>query len=347
VVFLNVFSSRILSFLGLSSQVDMMNWMFQLVLFADGVWGTRTLESLLQSPLLEVQAVVLRKNPSDDSLEELAKRENLTILQPEKVNSPSCRKVLLEFDSQLFVSMSYDQIFKKQTYSIATLGAINCHAGKLPWYRGRSILNWVLIEGESEFGITVHQIDETIDTGGIIKQEVFPISDEDDYATLMETALKECPRLLAQAVEEIAISGQIKLQSQTEIDPTGSYYPRRKSGDERVVWDWGARKIFNFVRALVPPGPMAQSQTRRGEVHSFLKVLPCDKSGNFLQSSEEIGQLFSSSEVKPGIFKRIDNHKVAVICREGVVILRTKDPVNEEFGCYVSEQQGQSDDRLN
>lgn len=321
--------------------------MFQLVLFADGVWGTRTLESLLQSPLLEVQAVVLRKNPSDDSLEKLAKRENLTILQPEKVNSPSFRKILAEFNSQLFVSMSYDQIFKEQTYSIAPMGAINCHAGKLPWYRGRSILNWVLIEGESEFGITVHQIDESIDTGGIIKQEVFPISDEDDYATLMETSLKECPRLLAQAVQEIAKSGQIKLQSQIEIDPIGSYYSRRKPGDEKIFWDWGARRIFNFVRALVPPGPMAQSQTRSGEVHSFLKVLTCNQSGNFLQSQVEVGQLFSTSDMKPGMFKRMDNHTVAVVCREGVVILRTKEPVKEEFGCYVSEQQGQSDDRLN
>ena len=66
---------------------------------------------------------------------------------------------------------------------------------KLPFYKGRNILNWVLINDEKEFGITVHYVDEGIDTGDIILQETFPIIDSDDYSTLLDKAYEECPRL--------------------------------------------------------------------------------------------------------------------------------------------------------
>ena len=68
-------------------------------------------------------------------------------------------------------------------------GAINCHAGKLPDYRGRNILNWALINDEKEFGITVHFIDEGIDTGDIILQESFEIKDSDNYKSLLDLAI--------------------------------------------------------------------------------------------------------------------------------------------------------------
>ena len=73
--------------------------------------------------------------------------------------------------------MSFNQIFRKDIINLTPIGIINCHAGKLPFYRGRNILNWVLINDEKEFGITVHFVDEGIDTGDIILQKTFPITD--------------------------------------------------------------------------------------------------------------------------------------------------------------------------
>ncbi|MEA1052839.1 formyltransferase family protein [Lamprobacter modestohalophilus] len=84
------------------------------------------------------------------------------------------------------------QIFKKSTIERLDLGAINCHAGKLPFYRGRNILNWALINDEEEFGITVHSVDTGVDTGDIIRQQCFPITDADDYSTLLERAYWLC-----------------------------------------------------------------------------------------------------------------------------------------------------------
>ena len=80
--------------------------------------------------------------------------------------------------------MSFNQIFKREMIDLPKYGTINCHAGKLPFYRGRNILNWALINDEKEFGITVHYMDEGIDTGDIIVQRTYPIGEEDDYGIL-------------------------------------------------------------------------------------------------------------------------------------------------------------------
>ena len=84
--------------------------------------------------------------------------------------------------------MSFNQIFKQSIISLPELGIISCHAGKLLLYRGRNVLNWVLINDEKEFGITVHYIDEGIDTGDIIIQKSFQIKDTDTYKSLLEKA---------------------------------------------------------------------------------------------------------------------------------------------------------------
>ena len=94
--------------------------------------------------------------------------------------------------------MSFNQIFKKEIINLPLLKTINCHAGKLPFYRGRNILNWVLINDEKEFGVTVHYMDEGIDTGDIIMQDSFSISGLDDYSTLLLRSYEACAACIVQ-----------------------------------------------------------------------------------------------------------------------------------------------------
>ena len=88
--------------------------------------------------------------------------------------------------------MSFNQIFDKELINIPPLGTINCHASKLPFYIGRINLNWILINDEKEFGITLHYLD----TGDIILQKTYSISDHDNYKTLLGLSFKECPVVL-------------------------------------------------------------------------------------------------------------------------------------------------------
>ena len=98
------------------------------------------------------------------------------------------------------------------------LKTINCHAGKLPFYRGRNILNWALINDEKEFGVTVLYMDEGIDTGDIVLQKTFPITEMDDYSTLLNRAYQECASLLFQSIKRI-INGKKYIHKSTRNLP--------------------------------------------------------------------------------------------------------------------------------
>ena len=154
--------------------------------------------------------------------------------------------------------MSFNQIFRTKAINFPPLKTINCHAGKLPFYRGRNILNWALINDEKEFGITVHYVDEGIDTGDIILQKCYQITDEDDYGTLLERAYVGCADVLYEAIKLIQAGTVTRIQQDT-IDKIGMYCGMRGQGDEVINWNQTSREIFNFVRAVAKPGPMARS----------------------------------------------------------------------------------------
>lgn len=233
--------------------------------FGDGPWAHRALERLLINPDISVAFVCSRHGSPDQVLSDLAGQSGVPSLSHRDVNSDDFLGLIPAVDYDLFVSMSFDQIFSSELIELPRLQTINCHAGKLPFYRGRNVLNWVLINGETEFGITVHQVDEGIDTGDILTQLTLPITDEDTYATLLTRAHEACPELLIETVEALR-SGSVRRQRQSEIHPVGSYCRIRSAGDERLEWGRPSREIFNFVRAICRPGPEARSWIGASEI---------------------------------------------------------------------------------
>lgn len=236
--------------------------------FGDGPWAHSALDQIIAKDSIEVSFVCARTGTSDNHLERRAKEIGVPFLRPKDVNDPAfIQQVTLE-RIELIVSMSYDQIFKREILDVPILGAINCHAGKLPDYRGRNVLNWVLINDETEFGVTVHFIDDGIDSGDIILQETALISDADDYGSLLDKAYEMCPRLLLDAL------GLIETQSYVRKPQLGSsrgpiICSRRVAGDEVIDWRQTSREIFNFVRSLSHPGPGAGTSLRGSDVKVF------------------------------------------------------------------------------
>ncbi|WII71829.1 methionyl-tRNA formyltransferase [Bdellovibrio sp. 22V] len=227
--------------------------------FADGPWAHKALELIFASSAFEVKFICVRFDARDPVLIEMGEKNSIPVLMHPKINSEEFRSNLVSYECDIFVSMSFNQIFKKQILNIPPLGVINCHAGKLPFYRGRNILNWALINDEKEFGITVHFVDEGIDTGDIILQETYPISDEDDYGSLLRIAQNECAFLLFKALKVIS-EGSYERIVQASIHPEGFYCVRRLPGDEFINWHQSSRDIFNFIRAVSAPGPMAHTR---------------------------------------------------------------------------------------
>jgi methionyl-tRNA formyltransferase len=226
--------------------------------FADGAWSHDALARIVADERFEVTFIVPRFDTRDPVLRDWALRLNVPFLPVEQVNAAESVAMLKAFNADLFVSMSFNQILRRPILDAAPLGFINCHAGALPFYRGRNILNWALINDEREFGITVHQVDEGIDTGDILLQKLLPISDDDDYATLLDKAIPACGDALHEALTLIA-SGRAVPRRQADIHPVGTYCGRRRDGDEWIDWTWPTRRLFNFIRGITRPGPCAQA----------------------------------------------------------------------------------------
>ena len=226
--------------------------------FGDGVWSHNGLRLLLDDPSVNINFICARYENPDEILKNIAKDYDIKFVTQKNINSSEFYDFANSFNSQLFVSMSFNQIFQDNMINIPPLGIINCHAGKLPFYRGRNVLNWALINDEKEFGITVHYIDRSIDTGDIIIQTSHSITDEDDYSSLLARSYVNCANNLYKAIKLIQ-KGKVRRIPQSEIDKKGSYCKRRKVGDEWIDWQQGSRKIFNFIRGISKPGPNAHS----------------------------------------------------------------------------------------
>ena len=233
--------------------------------FADGPWGHNTFNKLIKDPEIKISFICARYDTKDETLKNYAKQNNVDYIKHKNVNSDEFISLVEKYKCDLFVSMSFNQIFRSKIINLTKFKIINCHAGKLPFYRGRNVLNWVLINDEQEFGITVHFVDEGIDTGDIILQKSFQINDQDSYSTLLEKAYKECPNILYESIL-LFKKGKIKSYKQNKISPFGFYCVGRKKGDEILDWKQTSREIFNFVRAISKPGPRAITYINKKEI---------------------------------------------------------------------------------
>jgi len=226
--------------------------------FADGPWAHLAFDKIIADNSIEICFICVRCDHKDPVLVEKGAENSIDVLFTENINSDEFMRKMREYNVDLFVSMSFNQIFRKKMIELPPLKTINCHAGKLPFYRGRNILNWVLINDEKEFGITVHYVDEGIDTGDIILQRTFAITDDDNYSTLLNKAYTGCADILYDAIKLIQ-SNSVTPKKQCEIDPIGMYCGMRTIGDELLDWNQTSREVFNFVRAICKPGPQAVS----------------------------------------------------------------------------------------
>ena len=274
--------------------------------FADGPWSYAAFNKLINDPNIKISFICARYDTKDITLKKYAKQHSIDYLKHENINSDEFITTLQKYNCDLFVSMSFNQIFKNKIINLAKYKAINCHAGKLPFYRGRNILNWVLINDEKEFGITVHFVDDKIDTGDIISQRSYEISDLDNYKTLLERAYVSCAEILYDTILMFK-KGQVKAKKQIEIHPKGSYYSQRKIGDEILNWNQSSRQIFNFVRAICSPGPISRSFINNKEMK--INKVKCIKNAQI--SKNIVGEIINIDQ--EGFFVKTKDNFIKII----------------------------------
>jgi len=182
----------------------------------------------------------------------LAKLHGIPVLQPVKVRHPDAIEQIRALAPDLIVVVAFGQILPKALLEIPGKGCINVHASLLPRYRGAAPLNWCIINGESETGVTTMLMDVGLDTGDMLLKRATPIDPDEDTSTLHDRLSGIGAELLAETID---LAAQGRLAPQKQDDALTCYAPMLKKEDGLIDWGKDAPGIKNLVRGMTPwPG---------------------------------------------------------------------------------------------
>ncbi len=191
----------------------------------------------------------------------LASQLGLNIRQPEDINADHTIQEINCLHPDLIVLVAYGQILSSKILQIPVQGCLNIHPSLLPKYKGPAPINWTLIRGERETGITILFMNEKIDAGDIVLQKRIRILPDENYDQLSSRLAIKSAKLLEEAL--VAIE---KGEYQRFPQPKGKYFYARKinNNDCRIGWNRSAKEIYNLVRGLTSlPGAYTEFQGRR------------------------------------------------------------------------------------
>lgn len=188
------------------------------------------------------------------SIRELADRHHIPTLVDPDLRSPELTARLQALAPDFVFSFMFRKLLPPALLEIPRLGALNLHPSALPKYRGRSPINWALVHGEMQTGVTLHYMIEKPDRGDIVAQRRFPIADLDTALTLHRRATDEA-RILFREAYPLLRDGRAPRIPQDSNQ--ASYFSGRKPEDGGIDWRWPARRIYNLVRAVTHPYPGA------------------------------------------------------------------------------------------
>ena len=230
------------------------------IVFAYHDMGCVGIEALIDAGYQITAIYTHLDNPGENhffgSVAHLAAEHNIEVFSPENVNHPLWIERIKQSSPDIIFSFYYRDLICDEILSIPTQGAFNLHGSLLPRYRGRAPLNWVLVNGETETGVTLHKMVHRADAGDIAAQYKVTIDPTDDALRLHKKLTLTAQELLTEQLPLIK-KGQVQLTPQDESK--ASYVGRRTPEDGRLDWDHSATELHNLVRAVSEPWPGAFS----------------------------------------------------------------------------------------
>lgn len=197
-----------------------------------------------------------QENAFFGSVARLAAERGIPVYAPDDVNHPLWVDRITELKPEVIFSFYYRNLLGEAILNSARIGAFNLHGSLLPAYRGRAPLNWVLVNGETQTGVTLHRMISRADAGAIIAQQAVEIADADDALSLHRKLTESAKHLLEGALPTLK-SGTFSETAQDESK--ASYVGRRTPEDGRLEWEKPAQTLHNLVRAVSDPWPGAFS----------------------------------------------------------------------------------------
>ncbi|MCL0018487.1 bifunctional UDP-4-amino-4-deoxy-L-arabinose formyltransferase/UDP-glucuronic acid oxidase ArnA [Providencia rettgeri] len=213
----------------------------------------------LEKAGFDIQAVFTHTDDPNEnhfysSVARLSADMELPVFAPENVNHPLWIERIREMKPDVIFSFYYRDMLSEELLAIAPKGAFNLHGSLLPKYRGRAPINWALLKGESETGVTLHKMVAKADAGDIIAQEKVVITDTDTSLTL-HAKVREAAEVLLNKTLPLIEAGSYKSVAQDESQAT--YFGRRTAEDGLINWNNSAREVNCLIRAVTEPYPGA------------------------------------------------------------------------------------------
>ena len=210
-------------------------------------------------------------------VKQYALEQNLPLLQPEKLKDEAFVQALREWKADLQIVVAF-RMLPEVVWSMPRLGTFNLHASLLPQYRGAAPINWAVINGDTETGITTFFLKHEIDTGEVIQQVRVPIADTDNVEIVHDKLMMLGGKLVVETVDAI-LNGVVKPVPQEEMAVVGELRPAPKIFKEtcRIDWNQPVKKVYDFIRGLSPyPAAWSELVSPEGEV-VVVKIFETEK----------------------------------------------------------------------
>ena len=230
---------------------------------------------------------------SASPVKKYAVAHGLRVLQPAKLKDPEFVEELRSLQADLQIVVAF-RMLPEVVWNMPRYGTFNLHAALLPQYRGAAPINWAIINGDTETGITTFFLDHDIDTGSVIQRVPVPILDTDNVEDVHDKLMSLGSDLVVETVDNI-LAGTVTPIPQSELQTDEPLRPAPKIFKEtcRIDWTQGVKRTYDFVRGL-SPYPAAWTELTYNGKTSVLKVYATSK--DFCEVTEPIGTVLTDGK---------------------------------------------------
>ncbi|MBE3071291.1 MAG: methionyl-tRNA formyltransferase [Planctomycetes bacterium] len=235
----------------------------RIVFAGSGTFGLPVLRALVEGGQ-EVPLIVTQPDRPSGRGQEVrmgpikwfARERGIALLQPENINAPEAVARIRDVAPQLLLVIAFGQKIGPELLAMPTYGAVNLHASLLPKYRGAAPINWAIINGEAETGLTAIAMTDQMDAGDILGQRPTPIEANETAGELHDRLSALGARLVSEVVREILLDEVgPRRQNENQVVPA----PRLKKTDGQIDWNRPAGQVHNHIRGMTPwPGAFTQ-----------------------------------------------------------------------------------------
>lgn len=243
-------------------------------------------------------------------VKEYALEQGLTVYQPQKVKTPEFVQTLRELQPELIVVAAFGQFLSRELLELPPHGCINVHASLLPKYRGAAPIQYAIIKGEKESGVTIMQMDIGMDTGAMLEKVVVPIAENTTMGELHDALREQGAALLLKVIDDIA-AGMAVAEPQNDAEAT--YATLLDRSMEHIDWTKSAQEVHNLIRGF-NPAPSTFTKLPNGK---SLKIW-----GSRLTDKK--------SEAAAGTVVEAGKHSFFVACGSGVLEITEVQPESKK-----------------